>query len=227
MVNKTKLRELAKQLNIQTVARKKFEFNEEFGKTNLEYLQFIFERELEIRRQNAIKRNRKTANLPDFVFDESRLHEGIRHQVKQLESCEWVAKVQNILISGKPNKNKTAIAAHLAYTAIDKGYKAFYITLDELLLVVKRKSELSGAKLTFSRILKSDVLVIDDFLYLDLERPDLELLYRLLISLTNTTSILFVSNRDPKDWVKSNLGDKYTVELLINRAITKCERMLL
>ena len=225
MANKTRVRELGRLLNIQTVARKKYEL-EESEVSNLDFLQVIFERELEVRRQNAIKRNRKIANLPAIVYDENRLHAGIKYQVKQLESCEWVSKIQNILISGKPNKSKTAIAAHLASTAIDKGHKAFYISLDEFLMVAKSKDALSGAKLTFGRIVKSDILVIDDFLYLDLLKQDLELLYKLLISLTSTTSIIFVSNRDPKDWIRSNIDDKYTLEFLISRAIAKCERML-
>jgi len=224
-MNKTILRELAKQLNIQTVARKKYELDEDSDMSNLEYLQFIFERELEIRRQNAIKRSRKNANLPQIILDENILHEGIRYQLNSLKELKWVQENKNILITGKPMKNKTAIATYLANVAIDNGYKAFYITLDELLLVAENKEKFPQAKLTFSRILKSDVLVIDDFLYLDLPREELEYLYRLLISLTATTSIIFVANREPKEWIRSS-SDKYTLELIINRTIATCERML-
>ena len=224
-MNKTKLRELAKHLNIQTVARKKYDLDEDSDISNLEYLQFIFERELDIRRQNAIKRNRKNANLPQLTLDETILHEGIRYQLNSLKELKWVQENKNILITGKPMKNKTAIATHLANAAIDNGYKAFYITLDELLLVSESKEKFPQAKLTFSRILKSDVLVIDDFLYLDLPREELEYLYRILISLTATTSIIFVANRDPKEWIRSS-SDKYTLELIINRTIATCERML-
>jgi len=224
-MNKTILRELAKQLNIQTVARKKYDLDEDPEMSNLEYLQFIFERELEIRRQNAVKRNRKNANLPQLTLDENILHEGIRYQLNSLKELKWVQENKNILITGKPMKNKTAIATNLANVAIDNGYKAFYITLDELLLVAENKEKLPQAKLIFSRILKSDVLVIDDFLYLDLPREELEYLYRLLISLTATTSIIFVANREPKEWIRSS-SDKYTLELIINRTIATCERML-
>ena len=225
MMNKTILRELAKQLNIQTVARKKYDLDEDPEMSNLEYLQFIFERELEIRRQNAVKRNRKNANLPQLTLDENILHEGIRYQLNSLKELKWVQENKNILITGKPMKNKTAIATNLANVAIDNGYKAFYITLDELLLVAENKEKLPQAKLIFSRILKSDVLVIDDFLYLDLPREELEYLYRLLISLTATTSIIFVANRETKEWIRSS-SDKYTLELIINRTIATCERML-
>ena len=224
-MNKTKLRELAKHLNIQTVARKKYDLDEDSDISNLEYLQFIFERELDIRRQNAIKRNRKNANLPQLTLDETILHEGIRYQLNSLKELKWVQENKNILITGKPMKNKTAIATYLANVVIDNGYKAFYITLDELLLVSESKEKLPQAKLIFSRILKSDVLVIDDFLYLDLPRGELEYLYRLLISLTATTSIIFVANREPKEWIRSS-SDKYTLELIINRTIATCERML-
>jgi len=130
------------------------------------------------------------------------------------------------LLVGKSGLSKTAIAVHLANVAIDKGYKAMYLTVDELLIVLKSKDTYPKAKLTHGRIVAADVLVLDDFLYLDLPKDDLELIYKTLMMLSGGASIVFIANREPIEWVNS-AEDKYTTQLLINRAIASCEKMLL
>jgi len=224
MANLTRLRELGKLLNIQTVAWKKYELEEKYI-SNLDFLQFIFERELEIRRQNAIRRNRKNSNLPKIELDKADLLEGILYQVNNLEKCEWVEKSQNLLLVGKSSTNKTATAIHLANTALDKGYKVMYLTIDELFIILNRKDDLAKAKLTHARLTAADVIVIDDFLYLDLGRDALELLYKTLMALTSSASIVFIANREPLEWVES-ANDKYTMKLLISRVVATCEKVL-
>jgi len=226
MASKTRLRELGRLLNIQTVARKKYELEEQKNVSNLDFLQEVFERELEVRRQNAIRRNRKTANLPQVIFEREAIHEGTLYQIEKLKSCVWIEKSQNLLVVGKSNTNKTAIVTHLANTTIDNGCKAMYITQDEFLVVVKNKDVLQKAKITFARIKAADVLILDDFLYLDIDKNDLELLYKTLLTITSTTSIVFVANRTPQEWVNST-NDKYEMQLLINRVVSLCEKMLL
>jgi len=175
-IDKKRIRELAKLLNIHTVGNAKFELNN-LGMTNLEYLQWIFERELEVRRERAIMRARKISNLPQSTFGKNSLHDGVRYQVEKLEKCSWAEKSENILITGSHGSGKTALAVHLASAAIDKSFKVLYLKLDELFLVLKNKDTLQQARITYGRIKSADVLVLDEFLYLDLPKQDLELLY--------------------------------------------------
>jgi len=220
-INKNKIRELAKLLNIHTVGNAKFELNN-MGMNNLEYLQWIFERELQVRKERAIVRVRKISNLPQVSFDINSLHEGVRYQIEKLEKCEWANKSENILIMGSHNSGKTALAVHLANCAINSSYKVLYLKLDELFLVLKNKDILQQARITHSRIKGADVLVLDEFLYLDLPKTDLELLYKTIMSLNSTTSIIYVANREFSDWISSS-EDKYTTQLLIQRAVASAE----
>jgi len=224
-INKTRIRELAKLLNIHTVGNAKFEFNN-LKMSNLEYLQWIFERELEVRKERAIVRMRKISNLPKITFDKNSLHEGMLYHVEKLEKCEWVKKSENILISGSHSVGKTALAVHLANIAIDKSYKVLYLKLDELFLVLKNKDILQQARITHSRIKVADVLVLDEFLYLDLPKQDLELLYKTLMELNSTTSIVYVANREFAEWIAST-EDKYAMQLMIQRAVANAELVLL
>jgi len=221
VIDKTKIRELAKLLNIHTVGNAKFELNN-LRMTNLEYLQWIFERELEVRKERAIARVRKTSNLPQVAFDKNSLHEGVGYQVGKLEQCSWAEKSENILITGSHGVGKTALATHLANSAIDKSCKVLYLKLDELFIVLKNKDTLQQAKTTYTRIKSADVLVLDEFLYLDLPKQDLELLYKTIMGLNSTASIVFVVNREFSDWIASS-EDKYTTQLLIQRAVASSE----
>jgi len=220
-IDKNKIRELAKLLNIHTVGNAKFELNN-LMMNNLEYLQWIFERELDVRKDRAIIRVRKIANLPQITLDKNSLHEGLRYQVEKLEECEWAKRSENILIMGSHNSGKTALAVHLANCAINSSYKVLYLKLDELFLVLKNKDILQQARITHTRIKSADVLVLDEFLYLDLPKTDLELLYKTIMSLNSTTSIIYVANREFSDWISSS-EDKYTTQLLIQRAVASAE----
>jgi hypothetical protein len=46
------------------------------------------------------------------------------------------------------------------------------------------------------------------------------------MSLKSTTSIVFVANREPQDWL-TTAEDKYATELLINRTVFSATKMLL
>jgi len=220
MANKTKIREMARLLGIQVIADKKFDLKE--SENNLDYLQFVFEKELDARRRNSIAKIRKASNLPKLAFNSERLDEGIRYQVSNLLSCNWIEQSKNLLVVGECITGKTTVAAHLAEGAIDKGFKVFYLKLDEMLLVINNKDTLKKAKATFNKIRNIDLLVLDEFFYLDQSREDLALIYKTLMGINETTSIIFISNREPSDWI-AGAEDKYTMQLLIQRAIASSD----
>ena len=225
MANKTKIRELASLLNIQTIVNPKFDWKT-LPINHLDCLQFVFESEQSNRKKNSVARNKKYSNLPNLQFDTQILNAGLQYQVETLLKCGWVEKSTNLLITGPCGVGKTALASHLASNAIEQGFKAQYVKLDELLLVLQNKDSSDRARARLSKIRYADILVLDEFLYLDLNKHDLEILYKLLMSLNDTTSIVFISNRDVSDWVQGS-DDKYAMQLLINRAIAKAETIRL
>jgi len=131
-------------------------------------------------------------------------------------------KSKNLLITGECGSGKTALVTYLANNAIEKGFKVYYTKLDELLTMVKGKETSSKAAVTLNRIKNADVLVLDEMLYLNIASADLELLYKTLMLINETTSIVFVTNRDVSEWLGSS-EEKYTMQLLINRTIANTE----
>jgi hypothetical protein len=78
MADITEIRELAKKLNLWNIARGYIDLNDE-KLSNLDYLQMILQKELEIRaRQKQIKL-RRASKLPNKVFDASNLNKGLEY----------------------------------------------------------------------------------------------------------------------------------------------------
>ena len=223
MANRTKIKEMASQLGFGTVANGQLK---ELNMGNLDYLEHILSLELESRKQNAIAKVKKFCNLPNIKFDKDKLNRGLQYQVEKLLGGEWIDKSDNLLIIGACNMGKTALAVYLTSNAIEKGLKAFYIKQDDLLAVTKQKEVLPKASATFNKIRNADLLVLDEMLYLNISPEDLELLYKTVMFINDTTSIVFITNREISEWLKSN-EDKYTMRLLIDRALANAETIRL
>ena len=219
MASRGKIKSMAKELNLQAIATMPLK---ELRMGNLEYLEMMLGYELSSRKQNAIAKVKKGCNLPSVKFDKEKLNKGLLYQIEKLLGCDWINKSSNLLIVGEPNTGKTALASYLAGNAIEKGFKAFYIKLDELLVVIKSKETFNKARATYNKIKAVDLLVVDEMLYLDIAAEDLELLYKTIKLINDTASIIFVTNREISKWIK-NSEDKYAMELLVKRAIDNCE----
>ena len=219
MANRGKIKSMAKELNLQAIATMSLK---ELNMGNLEYLEMMLGYELSSRRQNAIAKVKRSCNLPSVRFDREKLNKGLKYQIEKLLGCDWIRKNGNLLIVGEPNTGKTALAVYLSSNAIEKGFKAFYIKLDELLVVIRSKETFNKARATYNKVRNADLLIIDEMLYLEVAAEDLELLYKNIMLINDTASIIFVTNREISKWIK-NAEDKYAMELLVKRAIENCE----
>ena len=73
--------------------------------------------------------------------------------------------------------------------ALEKGAKVIYITLDDLLVESKIK------KKVWNNILNADLVIIDDVFYIAPTEEELILMYKIMMFLQETRSIIIVTNR--------------------------------
>lgn len=158
MVNLTQLKEKAKQLNLQNVANDEIDLSKEY-KTNIDFLDYVFTKELEIRKQRRVEKLIKLSGFPKTIFNFNKLSPVISWQIEKLLEMQWIEDNQNLFVIGECNTGKTSLISYIALQAIEKEYKAIYLRIDELLEESAKTAQL---------LRNADLIVIDDIMYLPL-----------------------------------------------------------
>jgi DNA replication protein DnaC len=221
MADITEIRELAKKLNLWNIARGYIDLNDE-KLSNLDYLQMILHKELEIRaRQKQIKL-RRASKLPNKVFELPNLNKGLEWQIKQLSHLTWLNEEQNIILLGKCGTGKTSLAVHFGETVIDNGHKTYYASIDTFISIVENKDINPKAGAAFSYMRECDLIIIDDVFYLEPIRSELQAFYRAVSFLNETRSIIFITNREISAWLDA-VEDKHLCQTLLDRITANCQ----
>lgn len=221
MADITEIRKLAQSLNLWNIARGIIDLNDE-KLSNLDYLQMILEKELEIRAQQKYLKLRKASKLSNKVFDTSNLNKGLKWQIKQLPHLTWIVEEQNIILLGKCGTGKTSLAVLLGETAINNGHKTYYASFDTFVAIVEQKDTNPKAGATFSYIRECDLLIIDDVFYLEPTRAELQVFYRAITFLNETRSIILITNREISAWIDA-AEDKHLCQTLLDRVTANCQ----
>jgi DNA replication protein DnaC len=86
-----------------------------------------------------------------------------KNQILQLQTCDWVKKSRDLLITGPTGVGKSFIACALGFQACINGFNVMYITANRLFdKLVYAKADGSYFKM-IDGISKTKLLLIDDF----------------------------------------------------------------
>lgn len=209
MADAKEIQELAKILNLQNVANGTIDLNDE-RLSNKDYLYKILLEEVNIRNSNKIKDLKKSSRLKQLSFDETRITDGLKWQLSKLREFDFALKRQNIFIVGDCSTGKTSLASTIGMNALEKGAKVIYLTLDDLMLESKLK------KKCWNNVLNADLIIVDDVFYLMPTEDELVLIYKLMMFLQETRSIIIVTNRPLSSWKDMNV-DTHLIETLEKR----------
>ena len=116
------------------------------------------------------------------------------------ESCAncgelvWVGQAYNLLLAGGSGTGKTYIAAGLVHEAVKAGYRAYMVTLEDLLTCLKTRDVSRHAMKTYKRIMKAQLLAIDNATLFPLKREDVMLLFKLVNEFQEKTSLIVTAN---------------------------------
>ena len=161
---------------------------------------------------NRLKEAKKVSRLKQMIFDETKIIDGLKWQLSKIKEIDFANKKQNIFIIGECSTGKTSLASNIGMDALDRGAKVVYLTLDELLTEAKLKKGI------WNNILNSDVLILDDVFYLSPTDEELIEIYKLLMFLQETRSIILITNRTLNSW-KNMKVDTHLIETLAKRLL--------
>ena len=215
MASITEIQELAMQLSLSYIAKGAVDLQNE-KLSNLDYLKYVLESELAERNKAAIQRKRKESRLPHKIFNTTNLNPGVKWHVEQLETLSWLQESTDITILGRCDSGKTSLATHLGELALQEGMRVYYCDVDEFLNIMRNKDRIAQQERKFRYILNSDLLIIDELMYVALSEQDLPLFYRAINFLKEERSIIYITNRELSEWPQV-AEDKHLMETLTQK----------
>lgn len=143
-------------------------------------------------------------------------------QLNQLRELRWVDECYNLMLAGPCGVGKTFIAAGLCADAIDKGYKACFRSMDEILTTLKLREIAASAGREYKNLRAAQLIVIDDLMNIAVNREEGNLLFAFVNSVYESTSFIITTNKSPAQWARS-LDDEVLATALLDRLLYKCE----
>jgi DNA replication protein DnaC len=191
-----------------------------------EFALLLLQREVQHRRKTDLERRLKLARLPkDHNLDkyDFNMANGMSvPQLKQLRELLWLEQNYNLILMGPSGTGKTYVAAGLVNDAVKSGHKAYFITMEELVTVLKMKEMTSTALNTYNRLLKAHLVAIDDIMLFPIKKHEAVAFFNLINHLHEQTSVIITTNKSPQQWAEM-LDDEVLATALLDRLLFKCE----
>jgi DNA replication protein DnaC len=114
-----------------------------------------------------------------------------------LRTLEWVARRENLVVCGPSGTGKTFLLEALGQQAVQAGLHVAWFTLESLGVLVRRHRADDTVTKAITRILRADLVVVDDIGLLPVGPDAAEGLYRLVDTAYEKRSIAISSNLHP------------------------------
>lgn len=194
--------------------------------TYQEFLNNILENEVTSRDERDFVRRLSAAHLPprhDLELFDFNFSGGIdKMQMKQLRELTWLEQSYNIIIMGPSGTGKTFIAAGLVYEAVKNGLKAYLLSMEEIITIIKMKDLSPTAMAAYNRLLKANLIAIDDIMLLPVGKEEAVGFFNLINQLYEKTSVIITTNKAPTEWAEV-LEDSVLTTALLDRLLYRCE----
>jgi len=198
-------------------------------KTKISYLEYslsMLDKESKYRDACDQVKRMKSAKLPlqhDLDEYNPSFINGISiQQLRQLRELLWLDQHFNLMLTGPSGTGKTYIAAGLCYDALKNGYRALFRSIDQIVHVIRMKSVTAIAAAEYKRLLKAQLLVIDDIMMFPLEKEIAVGLFQLINQMFERSSFIITTNKNPKEWAQL-LNDESLAAALLDRLLYHSE----
>jgi DNA replication protein DnaC len=166
----------------------------------VEILRALLAEEVAGRDRSALATRRTAAGFPTGKTFEAWQPEAssIPQPTQQaLRTLEWVGRRENLVVCGPSGTGKTFLLEALGQQAVESGLKVAWFTLEDLGALLRRHRADDTVTKAIARVLRADLVVVDDIGLLPVAQDAAEGLYRLVDAAYEKRSIAVSSNLHP------------------------------
>lgn len=170
-----------------------------------DFFESLLEKEMYYREEQRILSWVQQARFPfqktiedfDFSFQPT-INE---RSVRELASCRFVEQGENIVLLGPPGVGKTHLSIALGLEAIDRGYDAKFIKLNDFIERAQKETGLDSSSRLFKQCARPRLVIFDDIDFFETEDNVNTMLFKIICQrYDNKLSTIFTSNRLFDKW---------------------------
>ena len=195
---------------------------------NADHLSFLLqlcELELIERERKAAERRLKAARFPAAKtldgFDFTARPSLNKPLVLDLARGDYLARRENILMVGPSGTGKTHLALALAIAACGRGRRVRFWRVTELITTLREAEEDRQLARLRSQLAKLDLLVLDEFGYVPASKAGAELLFDVIATAYERTSVILTTNLPFENWTEV-LGSERLTGAALDRLTHRC-----
>src|SRR5437016_1387044 len=193
--------------------------------TYSEFLTRLARAQFHRRRETALEWRIKNARLPERwsleTFPYARQPGVNRKQIRAFAELDFVAKHENLILVGKTGVGKTGLACGLLLKALQNGYRCQFIRAQDLFDEMYASLADRSTRQLLNRLARLDVLLIDEFGYLNLKPEQSNTFFKLMEERYTRHSTILTTNLGYDEW-QNFLGNKSMVDALLSRVRHYC-----
>ena len=186
------------------------------------FLNIVLNTEIAYRIKRRVERNMVGAHFPVIkkmdTFDFGRVKGMGKSEAVNLLDCRWIDKRENVLFFGPPGIGKTHLSIALGVTAVEKGYKVCFERITNLIKLLKTAEIQKTSEYRIRRIMKSDLIIIDEIGYTPIEKREANLFFNLISETYEKASLIVTSNKSFESWAEM-MGDSVMTAALLDRLL--------
>ena len=170
------------------------------------------------RYEKVIERNMKAAKFTilktfdDYSFTGIEFPETLTTEA--LKTLEFIDNGENLILYGGVGSGKTHLSIALGLTAIKAGKKVYFYTVHDLINHLVKAKEQQQLEKAMTKLLKADLLILDEWGYLPLHQEGARLLFEVISKCYEQKSIILTTNMEFSHWQSFLFDEKLTVAIV-------------